>query len=289
MIKDYITAKEQADFLIKENYKIPGPYSVLSHIDFVNGKIIDAVNILKKAESLFPENIQIKEQIKELIDISDGLLQIEDSKYFKRYKEEVVKTSIESEKQKNHKLSRYDKLSAFCQDIIEKVRKYINMIQKTPPIFIKDFIDNKNSMKEEFFRDEFQRHISYLYDHTNAEIQVKEGKADLSIKEDSKSSEIIIEFKIWGRNDYKDCANQLKKYFTDENDFGIVFMINTNKSSIVSKYREEIIYNNSSYIVGTYRDKVFTEQKNLNCLYSEHTTLTSKKIKVVHFIYDFYL
>jgi hypothetical protein len=45
--------------------------------------------------------------------------------------------------------------------------------------------------------------------------------------------------KVWSRNDYREVINQLMKYLTDFQPFGVIFMVNPNKSSIVDKYSQK--------------------------------------------------
>ena len=280
-IKDFETAKNEAEKLINCNPKLPGPYIVLSHIDFVEGKTVNAIKRLKEAHLELPKSNQIKENIKELEDINDGLISVEDSKYFKRYKSND--SLLEEESTKVKEKSEFEE---FTDDVVSRLSKFIVSLRKTPPEYINLIKEGKYSAKETFFRDGFQRILSQLYEGANAEIKVKNGQADLSVQKFN--SEIIIEFKIWGRNDYKDSVNQLFGYLTGENIFGIIFMINMTKSDIVEKYREEVIFNsNPDYVAGSYR-KNNNNKNNIKCLSSVHKNAYGNRVKVIHFIYDFY-
>ncbi len=278
-------AKENAIYLIENQYEMPGPYRINAHIEYAENNIDKAIKILKDAKIQFPEHEGIKTELDELYNIEDGLIDPADSKYFNRYSNGDFYVNNKSIESVSYKIV---KLDDFAEKIVLHIKDFVHLIKKTPPIFIKMHLEDEYEIKEGDFRDELQRNISHLYKNTNAEVQIKDGRADLFIRDNDTNKEIIIEFKIWARNDYRDCIDQLRKYYTDIDDFGIIFMINTNKSSINSKYIKEIILNNPTYKSGSFRDSIFAENYNLDCFYSEHESIINKRIKVIHYIYNLF-
>ena len=69
-----------------------------------------------------------------------------------------------------------------------------------------------------------------------------EGRTDLTIQEKNVQERILrIEFKVWGRNDYKAIPEKPLKYFLDHEKVAIVLMINPNKTKpIGSDYRKNV-------------------------------------------------
>lgn len=50
-----------------------------------------------------------------------------------------------------------------------------------------------------------------------------------------------MEFKIWGRHDYKDIPEKPMKYFTDGESLGVVIMINPTKKKLIGEeYRSNV-------------------------------------------------
>lgn len=93
-----------------------------------------------------------------------------------------------------------------------------------------------------------------------------------------------FEFKIWGRNDYKDVVTQLYNYLTDFENEGFVFMINKNKSSIDSMYIDNLKREETGYIDSSFKVK---NLEGFSIYISKHKIHT--KIKTIyHFIFNIY-
>lgn len=133
----------------------------------------------------------------------------------------------------------------FCEHII----RAIFQIKKHKPNYVKNYIKNSRlALQEEDFRDTLGLFFSSRYDITS-EGWRKEGRTDLMINVGN-GKQKVIEFKIWGRNDYKEVVQQIiERYLTEFDDTGFVFMINSNKTSITDKYIESITERETGYII----------------------------------------
>ncbi len=91
-------------------------------------------------------------------------------------------------------------------------------------------------------------------------LKCNEGETDLILfgKDNfGNRLEAISEFKVWGRNYYKTTIQQLKSYLTSFENFGIIVMINPNKSSISKKYVEEIIKKDTLLVENSFEESSF--------------------------------
>lgn len=132
----------------------------------------------------------------------------------------------------------------FCEMII----RAIFHMKKHIPSYVKDFIaDNYKTLQEEDFRDTLGLFFGAKYEITSEEWR-KEGRTDLIVSVGNNIQK-VIEFKLWGRNDYKDIVKQvIDRYLTEFDDVGFIFMVNSNKSPIIKKYLEYVEDRNTGYI-----------------------------------------
>ena len=168
----------------------------------------------------------------------------------------------------------------FCKEIV----KAIFQMKKHIPKFIKNFLsDNQEKLQEEDFRDTLGYFFSAKYDITAEEVR-KEGKVDLVVNT-GYEEQSIIEFKVWGRNDYKDVVQQIvERYLTEFDAVGYIFMINPNKTPIVDKYIENIIRDETGYISDSLKKYTIN-----NFVFWESRYRTKFcEYKVYHFIYNVY-
>ena len=125
--------------------------------------------------------------------------------------------------------------------------------------------NNPKKLEERYIRNFFKTHIEVLIKEiVYAESLRTTGKTDLILHSREGSGlfhkkAAIAEFKIWGRNtqgehSYKNVLNQLRKYLTSFEIFGLVVMINLNKRSIKTKYIENIILKDKFYVNGSLED-----------------------------------
>lgn len=168
----------------------------------------------------------------------------------------------------------------FCKEIV----KAIFQMKKHIPKFIKNFLsNNQEKLQEEDFRDTLGYFFSAKYDITAEEVR-KEGKVDLVV-DTGYEEQSIIEFKVWGRNDYKDVVQQIvDRYLTEFDAVGYIFMINPNKTPIVDKYIENIIRDETGYISESLKNYTIN---NFTFWESRHRTKFCE-YKIYHFIYNVY-
>lgn len=221
----------------------------------------------------------------------------------------MYKLSIKSfENAKQHLLNTGEKyLYLKCKDYLEELKEQNNdfeyIITKLIQNISKQFTENQNYITKQLtkpnkilegdVRDYFLSHINIVKNEIAVAENIRTiGFSDMTIsgKEYSRTNpKAICEFKVWGRNSsgshsYKDVVNQLKGYLTDFEKFGIIVMINPNKSSIKDKYIEEIINNDNSYVTNSL-DNISSESDfvNLETQYYVDDT-KNRKIKIYHYI-----
>lgn len=188
-------------------------------------------------------------------------------------------------------------LKAETNDFEFNISKLFVEISK---IFVKNkapflkMLDKPTNIKEEYVRDYFLSHVNLMIEDISvAENLRTRGRSDLTIfgKDNfGKVLEVIVEFKVWGRNSthkdhsYKNVLNQLRIYMSDFEEFGIIVMINPNKSSIKDKYIKNII-ENDEYLIENSIEELYSEGAFVN-LKSEHYVENdrSKKMRMHHFI-----
>lgn len=177
----------------------------------------------------------------------------------------------------------------FC----EKIIRAIFHIKKHIPSYVKEYLESDKKalqedkkakdLQEEDFRDTFGLFFGSIYDISSEEWR-KEGRTDLIVNTGNNSQK-IIEFKVWGRNDYKDIVKQvIDRYLTEFDDAGYIFMINSNKSPIVVKYLEYVKDRNTGYIANS------LQVKNINNFkyYSTRHKTDFSEYKIYHFILDIF-
>lgn len=124
----------------------------------------------------------------------------------------------------------------FCNLII----RAIHHMKLHRPDYVGNYIANSCiALQEESFRDSIGLFFSAIFGDSSEEWR-KEGRTDLIIKMNDNGQK-IIEFKIWGRNDYKEVVQQItERYLTEFDSDGYIIMVNGNKNLITDKYIEYI-------------------------------------------------
>ena len=218
--------------------------------------------------------------------------------YMQEYKNAIIKDNVKNEyEQKLKKLMDlpfdFNKETSFLYSLKEAENindtlciltiKTIKTLQEDEPTFIKNYKSKKISqLLETDFRDIYYYRFGLIYD-VSSESPSRGGISDLKIK-NLKFGTKIFEFKIWGRNDYKDVVKQIYSYLTDFEDDGFIFMVNENKSSIDDKYIENLKSENMGYISNSLERK---EMNGFTMFISKHKIHVKTK-KIYHFIYNLY-
>jgi hypothetical protein len=176
----------------------------------------------------------------------------------------------------------------FERTILDQTCDYMHQLQKTPTVFMKAHRVKKVALEEADFRDDLERTLSAFFRGIAGETNHGKGRADLVVVNATSHhvEGVVFEFKVWGRNDYRLSVDQLMKYMTELQVVGVIFMINENRTSIATKYREEIIFANPGYVSGSFRASPIIQGANLDHFMSRHRTPYGKEITVFHFIFN---
>lgn len=109
--------------------------------------------------------------------------------------------------------------------------------QEHPPLWLL-----QAAIDEAHCRDEILRFLSGRDWDSISEYATHEGRTDLVVQDKYNQNRMLrIEFKVWGRNDYKDVPEKPLKYFSDHETIAIVLMINPSKKKrIGDEYRHNV-------------------------------------------------
>ena len=140
-----------------------------------------------------------------------------------------------------------------------------------------------NFSNEDGYRSHFYHVFSVLTGVSiSAEDISKKGRTDLMIRGEFETK--IIEFKIWGRNDYKNVVKQLVGYMTDFEKTGYLFIINENKlKKIDTEYLEQLKFPDAN-LIGQI-SKMKYNNTNYHYYQSVHRFAGKEKI-IQHFIFN---
>jgi len=182
-------------------------------------------------------------------------------------------------------------LKALTEDfefvLIEDYISVLRIFSKYKAPFLQ-ILNNVKRVKEKYIRDFFLSHLSILVEGFAVAEQIRfYGRSDLVIVKQTQflQKEAIAEFKIWGVGNYKKVIAQLRKYLTDFENFGIIVMINTCKTSRKKQYVDKIIRADKLLVPDSIIEKPFEETHFVN-FESKHYRDSSKQdtIKIYHFI-----
>jgi hypothetical protein len=175
------------------------------------------------------------------------------------------------------------------QHVLRCLPRFIDKLQSIPPVYLKANLDDpaSNPLQEGDFRDEAARAFAFVGPN-EAESLRRGGRTDLILRaSDDDLSSIICEFKVWPRNDYQTVIEQLADYFTDSANMGLIFMVNPNKSSISSKYLDDIIKPSPSLVPGSIvLDPLVKSGHRLPHYVSKHTLASGRVVDIYHFLFN---
>lgn len=177
---------------------------------------------------------------------------------------------------------------AFYDDVLIKTAHWLLENQGNELSSIRDYWKETNSLLERHFRDAYRNAISMEYRGMRTEEYRTRGPSDLVVPSTDESlRKVRFEFKIWGR-EHVGTVTQLLSYMSDEEDIGIVYMINSSKRNIADAYREEMILLQPDYKSASFREwPVLPEATGFRHFRSIHRTISSREITVYHFIHNF--
>lgn len=172
-------------------------------------------------------------------------------------------------------------LKPLSKKVLLGIPRFIYSMQTVPPKYLLE-----NDFKEELFRDEFLRSTSFMFD-TTGESKRGAGRSDIiiSVEEGTLKERVIGEFKVWGRNNHEEVIDQLLGYMSNFEDFGFVFMVNKNKTSIADQYKQ-IIQASKDYLPNTMREQPLLKLKDVFKHYSSQHNLNGRIRHIYHFIFD---
>jgi len=179
--------------------------------------------------------------------------------------------------------------SGFLAELTKGTLVALRSFQVTKPVYVKSFMKNgvQGGLLETDFRDDFKKLMEMKFENSVAECRYGDGLADVRIQRTGSQLEsMIFEFKIWGRNDYKDVVDQAMKYMTSFENCAAVVMINPNRKSLSEDYVERVILSQESFIDGSLVRSPLLHDTNLDHYSSDHRTRTSKVVKILHFVLD---
>ncbi len=245
----------------------------LNKTNYVKSNLLNCLFELKQIEESYKEN--------------KGL-QIFDNDYKKIYFNKLKEASNNfciNMKKVNLSFNVYNdkvcvKNTEFCNLII----RAIHQMKLHRPDYVRNYIANSSiALQEEDFRDTIGFFFSAIF-YVSSEEWRKEGRTDLIIKMNDNGQK-IIEFKIWGRNDYKEVVQQVtERYLTEFDSDGYIIMVNGNKKSIKDKYIEYITNENAGYIDNSLN---YYTISNFEYYETRHRTAFSE-YRIYHFIYNIF-
>ena len=143
-------------------------------------------------------------------------------------------------------------------------------------------------MKEEDFRNLFQLVAATHFPEARGEESRTLGRSDLLLpSNDELRRRVRFEFKVWGRNDYAGVVDQLIGYMTDQEDIGVVYMVNPNKSDIAQIYRQVVVFEQPSYVSGSMRERpARPDVADLPHFLSIHLSPRGRRVTIYHIVHN---
>ena len=165
--------------------------------------------------------------------------------------------------------------------IIQKVMGLHRSWQEMPPPWLA-----QEAIDEGDFRDEMRRYLSWLDYDCIAEYTSVTGRTDLLVRQKPDLDHTIrFEFKVWGRNDYKEMPAKPLKYMLEGEHIGVVIMINPSKvKNIAEEYRTHV--ETSATSVQTLIERPFEKDFAPDHFVSVHATDWEHTIEVLHIVFN---
>lgn len=158
------------------------------------------------------------------------------------------------------------------------LRQIPRLWQEIPPPWLLE-----GKIDESHCRDEIHRYLAHRDFGVMSEYTTFEGRTDLAIQDRNDQERILrIEFKVWGRNDYKEIPEKPLKYFSDYENVAIVLMINPRKrKQIGDDYRRNV--KSSPTNVVAIVDKPFGDELYPDHFVSVHEHVDARR-EVLHIV-----
>lgn len=153
--------------------------------------------------------------------------------------------------------------------------------QADPPVWLAG-----NTIDESHCRDEIKRYLSVNNSQWTGipEYHQHEGRSDLLVKDrENPDRNLYMEFKVWGRHDYKDVPEKPMKYFLERDNVGVVIMINSSKNKLIGKeYRTNVT--SSPTDCTNLIDRPFESETSPDHFLSIHESSSRPYAEVLHII-----
>lgn len=163
------------------------------------------------------------------------------------------------------------------KEIINILLRMPSRWQSMPPIWA-----TNGSVDEGIFRDDVANILELQNIIAVPEAKCSSGRTDLLTKSEN-GSRIRIEFKVWGRHDYLSVPEKPIKYMTEEEDIGVVIMLNNNKKLIDNIYMKSVITGKINCI--NWIENPFSSTKFPFHFISKHD-LSGKRISILHIVFN---
>lgn len=177
----------------------------------------------------------------------------------------------------------------FYSKVVKLCVGWVLSNQDVAPTFVRSFLMRQTkSLKEEDFRNLFQQMAATHFPEARGEESRPLGRSDLLLPSNGKlRRRVRFEFKVWGRNDYAGVVDQLIGYMTDQEDIGVVYMVNPNKSDIAQIYRHVVVYEQPSYVSGSLRERpVRPDVVDLPHFLSIHLSPRGRRVTIYHIVHN---
>ena len=138
-------------------------------------------------------------------------------------------------------------------------------------------INNEDDLRSQFY---IALHAVSTY--VTAESISRDGRTDLMIRGEFGTK--IMEFKIWGRNDYKSVVKQTISYLTDFEDTGYIIIINNNKKKLIEEEYLLTVKDANMNLVGNISE--IRDNKSDYTYYQSEHKIKLKLKKINHYIYN---
>ena len=158
------------------------------------------------------------------------------------------------------------------------LRQIPRLWQEIPPPWLLE-----GKIDESHCRDEIHRYLAHRDFGVMSEYTTFEGRTDLAIQDRNDQERLLrIEFKVWGRNDYKEIPEKPLKYFSDYEKVAIILMINPRKrKQIGDDYRRNV--KSSPTNVVAIVDKPFGDELYPDHFVSVHEHVDARR-EVLHIV-----
>lgn len=164
------------------------------------------------------------------------------------------------------------------RELIGPLFKIPSRWQASPPLWSQD----GKSLDEGIFRDDVSSYLDAAGIPSFSEAENAAGKTDLIVLL-GKGLKVRLEFKIWGRHDYADVPMKPLKYMSDDEELGIVVMLNPNKSSINWPYVRNVSRGPATCIRTV--ETPFSDFTGAFHFTSEHS-IGEKRFQILHLVFN---